>query len=85
MRNPIRSSPDKQPLSPELGTTREALQLSVNLSREAAAELKRVAFEQQVSESSIIEIALRQLFRRFSPERLGTFLKENGACLRRRS
>ena len=85
MRNPMRSPADKQPLSAELGATREAMKLSVNLSREAAAGLKRVAFEQQVSESSIIEIALRQLFRRVSPERLGTFLKENGACLRRRS
>jgi hypothetical protein len=69
----------------ELGAPSQAVKISVNLSRDVGAELKRIAYEQNVSESSVIEIALRQLFRRVSPERLGAFLKENGACLRRRS
>jgi hypothetical protein len=38
-----------------------------------------------VSESSVVEIALRQLFRRVSAPSLGAFLREHGACLRRRS
>ncbi|HET7815464.1 MAG TPA: hypothetical protein VFL13_13950 [Candidatus Baltobacteraceae bacterium] len=57
----------------------------MNVSGDIGAELKRAAFEHQVSDSSIIEIALRQLFGRVSKERLGTFLRQNGACLRRRS
>jgi len=72
-------------LTPEVGPPSNALKFSVNLSADAGGELKRIAFEQRVSESSIIEIALRQLFRRVAPERLGAFLKHNGACLRRRS
>jgi hypothetical protein len=72
-------------LNAEVGSPSNALKFSVNLSSDVGSELKRVAFEQRVSESSIIEIALRQLFRRVSHERLGAFLKQNGACLRRRS
>jgi hypothetical protein len=68
-----------------LGVPSQALKISVNLSRDVGNQLKRIAYEENVSESSVIEIALRQLFRRVSSERLGAFLKENGACLRRRS
>jgi hypothetical protein len=72
-------------LNAEVGSPNNALKFSVNLSADVGSELKRIAYEQRVSESSVIEIALRQLFRRVSPERLGAFLKQNGACLRRRS
>jgi len=72
-------------LSPEVGAPSNALKFSVNLSSEIGNELKRIAFDNRVSESSVIEIALRQLFRRVSPDRLGGFLRQNGACLRRRS
>jgi hypothetical protein len=72
-------------LAPEVGTPANALKFSVNLSSEVGSELKRIAFEHRVSESSVIEVALRQLFRRVSSERLGAFLRQNGACLRRRS
>jgi hypothetical protein len=72
-------------LEPEVGSPANALKFSVNLSADVGEELKRIAYEQRVSESSVIEIALRQLFRRVSPEQLGAFLKENGACLRRRA
>lgn len=74
-----------QPLPAEVGTPSNALKFSVNLSNDVGNELKRTAYEYRVSESSVIEIALRQLFRHVSSESLGTFLKENGACLRRRS
>jgi hypothetical protein len=69
----------------EVGTPANALKFSVNLSSDVGSELKRIAFELRVSESSVIEIALRQLFRRVSSDRLGAFLRQNGACLRRRS
>jgi len=72
-------------LGAELGASSNAAKFSVNMSSEVGSELRRTAFKERVSESSIIEIALRQLFRRVSPERLGAFLKQNGACLRRRS
>lgn len=67
------------------GSPPNALKLSVNIQSEVGSQLRRIAFEQQVSESSIIEIALRQLFLRVSKEAIGPFLRQNGACLRRRS
>lgn len=72
-------------LSPEIGGPANALKFSINLSAEVGSELRRIAFDERVSESSVIEIALRHLFRKVSSERLGLFLKQNGACLRRRS
>ncbi len=72
-------------LQPEIGECTNALKFSINISADVGAELRRIAFEERVSESSIIEIALRQLFRKVSTDRLGMFLKQNGACLRRRS
>lgn len=72
-------------LRPEIGGPANALKFSINLSGDVGSELRRIAFEERVSESSIIEIALRQLFRKVSSDRLGVFLKQNGACLRRRS
>lgn len=72
-------------ISAEVGRTQNALKFSVNLSSDIGNEIKRIAFENRVSESSIIEVALRQLFRRVSSDRLGAFLRQNGACLRRRT
>lgn len=72
-------------LRPEVGGPSNALKFSINLSGEVGSELRRIAFDERVSESSVIEIALRQLFRKVSSDRLGVFLKQNGACLRRRS
>lgn len=61
------------------------MKFSINLPADIGEELERIAFENRVSESSVLEVALRQLVRKVSPERLGVFLKQNGACLRRRS
>lgn len=72
-------------LGSEVGGTVNALKFSINLSAEVGSELRRIAFEERVSESSVIEIALRHLLRKVASERLGVFLKQNGACLRRRS
>lgn len=82
LRSPNGSS---TPLSSQIGSTANALKFSVNLSGDVGNELKHAAFENRVSESSVIEVALRQLFRRVTEERLGAFLRQNGACLRRRS
>jgi hypothetical protein len=71
-------------LNPEIGPAAVTQKFSINLSGEVGSKLKRIAFEERVSESSIIEIALRQLLLRVPSERIGAFLKLNGACLRRR-
>lgn len=72
-------------LSQEIGGPANALKFSINLSADVGSELRRIAFEERVSESSVIEIALRHLFRRVTSDRIGVFLKQNGACLRRSS
>jgi hypothetical protein len=72
-------------LSPQVGQPENAQRFTVNLSAEIAAELREIAERNRVSESSIVEIAVRQLFRRISGPALGVFLRDRGACLRRRS
>lgn len=71
-------------ISPRLGDPDHAQRITVNLSGEISGELRSIALRCSVSESSIVEIALRQLFRRVGPAALGNFLRENGGCLRRR-
>jgi len=72
-------------LSPVIGEANNAVRFTVNISEDVATELRQIAFDHRVSESSVIEIALRQLLRRVTPSSLGAFLRQNGACLRRRS
>lgn len=72
-------------LSERIGASADAQRFTVNISGDAAAELRGVAAKHRVSESSIVEIALRQLFRRVGAPALGAFLRDHGACLRRRS
>ena len=71
-------------LSPVIGEAANAARFTVNISEDVARQLRQVAYEHRVSESSVIEVALRQLLRRISPAALGAFLRQNGACLRRR-
>jgi hypothetical protein len=71
-------------LSAQIGEPGNAQRVTVNLSGEVGESLRGIARQCSVSESSIVEIALRQLFRRVSPAALGTFLREQGGCLRRR-
>jgi len=71
-------------LSATIGDPRHAMRFSVNISEEVGVQLREIAYNNRVSESSVIEVALRQLFRRVSGPALGAFLRENGACLRRR-
>ncbi|HKU81005.1 MAG TPA: hypothetical protein VJP76_02460 [Candidatus Tumulicola sp.] len=60
------------------------LKFSINLPSMVGTKLKETAFHQHLSESSIVEVALKQLFSRISPDVLGSFLRQNGACLRRK-
>lgn len=60
-----------------------AVKLSVNVTRNVGARLRRLAFDQRVSESSIVEIALEVLFSRMTDSELAEFLRERGASLRR--
>jgi hypothetical protein len=71
-------------LSASIGEPDNAQRITVNLSGEIGDQLRSIALQCSVSESSIVEIALRQLFRRVGPAALGTFLHEHGGCLRRR-
>jgi hypothetical protein len=71
-------------LSARIGNPQNAQRVTVNLAGEIADEVHSIALRCSVSESSIVEIALRQLFRSVSPAALGAFLREHGGCLRRR-
>jgi hypothetical protein len=71
-------------LSERVGAPADAQRFTVNIAVDVAEELRAVAARHRVSESSVVEIALRQLLRRVAPSALGTFLREHGACLRRR-
>lgn len=71
-------------LSPRVGDPGNAERITVNLSNDIRKHLNAVAAECRVSESSIVEIALRHLIRRVGAPALGEFLREHGACLRRR-
>ena len=59
------------------------MKLSVNVSDDIGKRLRRIAFEERLSESSIVEIALGQLFGLTTDATVGTFLRERGASLRR--
>jgi hypothetical protein len=72
-------------LSVSLGDPREAHRITVNLSGEVGSALREVAERCRVSESSIVEIAVRQLFARVGSPALAAFLTEHGACLRRKA
>ena len=60
-----------------------AVKLSVNVTRDVGVRLRRIAFDERVSESSIVEIALNGLFTEMSDAQLGEFLRSQGASLRR--
>lgn len=67
-----------------VGSPGNAQRVTVNLSDDIGDHLHEIARQCRVSESSVVEIALRQLFRRVSPAALAAFLHAHGACLRRR-
>jgi len=57
--------------------------LSINVSQEIGLRLRRLAFEQDVSESSIIEIALREFLDHGPRRGWESALRQKGATLRR--
>ncbi len=57
---------------------------SITVPGDIGQRLRLLAFEQRLSESSIVEIALRGLFDRGDDAFLGRILRENGATLRRK-
>ena len=59
--------------------------LSINVSQEIGLRLKRLAFDHDVSESSIIEIALTEFLSHEPRRGWGTALRQKGASLRRSS
>ena len=69
----------------DVGNAENAARFTVNLAGDVAEQLRNIAHENRVSESSIVEVALRQLFTSVRPPVIGAFLREHGACLRRRA
>jgi len=57
--------------------------LSINVPEEIGLRLKRMAFDHDVSESSIIEIALREFLSHEPRRGWGPVLRQKGATLRR--
>jgi hypothetical protein len=82
--SPTRTRSTKRP-SAQVGDPAQAERITVNLAADISVQLHNVAERHRVSESSIVEIALREMFNRIGPLALGSFLRENGGCLRRRS
>jgi hypothetical protein len=72
-------------LSAKIGDPLNAQRFTVNLSAEVAEQVRAIASLHRVSESSVVEVALRHLFRRVGSPALGAFLRDRGACLRRGS
>ena len=63
----------------------KGLKFSINVSADVGAHLCEASFTERLSESSIVEVALMQLFARVRREELGSFLRKHGASLRRSS
>ena len=66
------------------GAGSSTVKLSVNVGEDVGLKLRQVAFEQRLSESSIVEVALALLFRRTDGPTLGSLLRQQGATLRRK-
>ncbi len=60
-----------------------AVKLSVNVSSPIGERLRKLAFDERISESSIVEIALQVLFEGAPEGDIGPFLRDRGATLRR--
>lgn len=60
-----------------------AVKLSVNVSNDIGSRLRKIAFDERLSESSIVEISLDMLFAKSTDAQIGKFLRDRGASLRR--
>jgi hypothetical protein len=59
------------------------IKLSINVSAETGNRLRRIAYGERLSESSIVQIALTLMFDKMTDATVGEFLREQGASLRR--
>jgi len=60
------------------------LKLSVNVHESIGNRLREIAFQERLSESSIVEVALRELFVEKSNAKVAKHLRSRGATLRRK-
>ncbi len=60
------------------------LKLSVNVHESIGNRLREIAFQERLSESSIVEVALRELFLEKSNTKVAKHLRSRGATLRRK-
>ena len=70
------------------GATRKSLKISTvshTLDATVAERLRHFAFRERISESAVIEFALRELFVNADDAVLGDRLREAGAALRRKT
>ena len=74
-REPVVATPGADAVGP--------VKLSVNVSHDIGSRLRKIAFDERLSESSIVEIALESLFSKSSDSQIGKFLRDRGASLRR--
>jgi len=79
---PVRDDGDRRKDSRE--RYKPQVKLSVNVSAEQGERVRTLAFEQHVSESSIVQVALQLLFSRGNDALVGALLREKGATLRRK-
>jgi hypothetical protein len=79
---PLRDDGDRRRDSRE--RYKPQVKLSVNVSAEQGERVRTIAFEQRVSESSIVQVALQLLFVRGNDALVGALLREKGATLRRK-
>jgi hypothetical protein len=61
-----------------------SLKLSINVATGIGERLRRLAFTNRVSESSIVEVALTALYEGRDDAEVGEVLREGGASLRRK-
>jgi hypothetical protein len=73
-------------MSIDLSTgTPKRTKLSVNVSNAVSEHLRILAYKLRLSESSIVEVALKTLIVGADEEHLAAMLRQNGATLRSRS
>jgi len=56
--------------------------LSINVSGDVSEHLRNLAYKHRLSESSIVEVALKGLFGHGDDAHIGTLLRQQGATLR---
>lgn len=62
---------------------RTTMKFSINVGTDVGSIVRNAAFHMRLSESSIFEVALKQIFHGKTEAQLEKFLRDNGASLRR--